>query len=119
MGRFELSTRTTDTGGQRAVAEAVRELGLMPGMEQEFPPYFVDVYIGEAHVGIEYDGPGWHSLGKRDRERDSFLMENYFLPILRVETDKTAELVPLIKEFVDRWAPNAKRRKEKCYLGSS
>jgi very-short-patch-repair endonuclease len=49
--------------------------------EQPFPPYTVDVYLPEWHLGLEIDGP-FHQKS-RDESRDKFIEVYFGLPILR------------------------------------
>lgn len=51
--------------------------------EVDFPPYRVDIYIPDAHIAIEVDGPQ-HSK-KQDKKRDEELLTVYYLPTFRVK----------------------------------
>jgi very-short-patch-repair endonuclease len=76
----------------RVMSDAHRELirllqnwgvGLME--EVEFPPYTVDIYVPDAHVAIEADGP--HHSRRHDDKRDQQLYERYSLVVLRVQNE--------------------------------
>ena len=73
------------------ISDAHRELirllensGLCIIEEQEFPPYTVDIYLPDVHLGVEVDGP--HHELKRDARRDEQLLNDYLLPVLHVST---------------------------------
>jgi very-short-patch-repair endonuclease len=95
------------TKGQLKLGKLITGLGFPVDYEEPFPPYWVDVYVREIHCGFEYDGMG-HSWKKRDRDRDSFLLDKYGLPIMRVNDDMNEEE---IVRFIDKWAVTAKDRK--------
>ena len=73
--------RKQDTKEQLTVASWVKEAGLGIILEEDFPPYIVDIYIPDLHLGIELDGP-FH-MKKKDRNRDEYLRVEYNLPIWR------------------------------------
>ncbi len=50
--------------------------------EVEFPPYRVDIYLPDYHVGVEVDGPRHSPL--QTKKRDEYLMKLYRLPIHHV-----------------------------------
>jgi very-short-patch-repair endonuclease len=49
----------------------------------EFPPYRLDLYLPDYHAAIEVDGPS-HSR-KKDGVRDTWMLERYFVPTLRIK----------------------------------
>ena len=73
--------RKKDTPQQFLVAAWVREAGFGTSLEEDFPPYVVDVYVPDLHLGIELDGP--HHFRKRDAIRDAKLLSEYSLEIWR------------------------------------
>ena len=73
--------RKKDTSQQFLVAAWIREAGFGTTLEEDFPPYVVDVYIPDLHLGIELDGP--HHFRKRDAIRDENLLSEYSLEIWR------------------------------------
>ena len=73
--------RKKDTPQQLLLASWVKEAGFGSSLEEEFPPFVVDIYISELHLGLELDGP-FH-LKKSDKKRDSYLQSEYNLPIWR------------------------------------
>ena len=50
-------------------------------MEEEFSPYFADIYIKDLNLTIELDGPA--HLKKRDDKRDAVLKDKYNLDVWR------------------------------------
>lgn len=67
--------------------KAVKQLedkGIGTELEAFFPPFSVDIYISEWHVGVEVDGPYHKIRKKRDKERDKILFEEYGLITYRV-----------------------------------
>jgi len=73
--------RKKDTPQQFLVASWLKEAGFGTTLEEDFPPYVVDVYIPDLHLGIELDGP--HHFRKRDAIRDENLLSEYSLEIWR------------------------------------
>ena len=89
--------RKKDTPQQFLVAAWIREAGFGTTLEEDFPPYVVDVYIPDLHLGIELDGP--HHFRKRDAIRDENLLSEYSLEIWRFNN---AEIVRNYKSmFID------------------
>ena len=70
-----------DTKQQFTVAAWIKESGFGSSLEEDFPPYVVDIYISDLHLGIELDGP--HHFKKRDQKRDEELFRDYGLVIWR------------------------------------
>ena len=73
--------RKKDTPQQFLVASWIKEAGFGTTLEEDFPPYVVDVYIPDLHLGIELDGP--HHFRKQDAIRDENLLSEYNLEIWR------------------------------------
>ena len=73
--------RKKDTKQQFTVAAWIKESGFGSSFEEDFPPYVVDIYISDLHLGIELDGP--HHFKKRDQKRDEELFRDYGLVIWR------------------------------------
>jgi very-short-patch-repair endonuclease len=73
--------RKKDTRQQFMIATWVKEAGFGSSLEEDFPPYVVDVYISDLHLGIELDGP--HHFKKRDQKRDEELFRDHELIIWR------------------------------------
>jgi|TARA_R110000744_G_scaffold247327_6_gene363824 very-short-patch-repair endonuclease len=89
--------RKKDTKQQFTVAAWVKEAGFGSSLEEDFPPYVVDIYISDLHLGIELDGP--HHFKKRDQRRDEVLFRDYGLVIWRHNND---EIVGKFKSsFID------------------
>jgi len=73
--------RKKDTKQQFTVASWIKEAGFGITLEEDFPPYVVDIYVPDLQLGVELDGP--YHFKKKDRERDAYLLETYQLPIWR------------------------------------
>jgi len=54
----------------------------------DFPPYLLDLYLGEWHICIEIDGPQHRPT--RDAIRDAALRTNYGIETLRIPSDTIA-----------------------------
>jgi len=106
--------RTSYTKGQLKLQKVLQDLGFAVDLEEPFHIYRIDCYVKEFHLGFEFDGRFSHSWKKRDEKRDSFLMENFKLPVLRI-TDKKGYTVKDITDFIDIWASSAKERKDNIY----
>lgn len=92
----------------------VERIGYIVDMSAQFGKYVVDLYIAEIHVAVEYDGPS-HTFKKRDKARDAYLMENFFLPTQRInEKDYRQHLVHhKLTTFFELWSISAEERKKK------
>jgi len=64
------------------LSQILSDMGFTVYIESHFDPYYIDCYLRELHLGFEADGDIWHSKIK-DRKRDTYLLEEYDLPILR------------------------------------
>ena len=76
--------RKKDTPHQYMMASWIKEAGFGSMLEEDFPPYVVDIYIPDLQLGIELDGPIGH-FKKRDRERDEYLFSEYDIVIWRYQ----------------------------------
>ena len=103
--------RTEYTGGQLNLAEIIIDMGFSTDLEREFPPYCVDIFIEELWAAVEFDGA--HSMKKRDRKRDEYLVVKYNLPVLRMtKTSPKEEVKKKLLEFFKECADSAKARKQ-------
>lgn len=108
--RGDDNRRTEFTNGQLRLAELVGKVGFPNEMEVNFPPYTVDIYVYEAHVALEFDGPTHYK--KKDRKRDTFLLANYQLPVFRIKKVSPAEQVmDQIINFVGEFIESAEKRR--------
>jgi very-short-patch-repair endonuclease len=77
-------------------------------IESPFPPYFVDCYIKELHLGFEADGKPFHNP-RKDRERDNELLHAYDLRVLHLTEDELKtkagkdEARKKIEEFIEKY----------------
>jgi very-short-patch-repair endonuclease len=67
----------------RRIESILEEMNINFDSEKPFPPYSVDIYLPEWHLGIEADGP-YHSKNK-DKGRDTWLNERFGLILLRID----------------------------------
>lgn len=95
-------TKKSGTNSQLVVASWLHEMGLGFTMEEEFSPYFADIYIKDLNLTIELDGPS--HLNKRDAKRDAVLKDKYNLDVWRFsnETIKGAFKEQFIAEILER-----------------
>ena len=95
---------------QKAIKK-LEKLGYQVMEEVRFPPYVVDIYIPDLHIGVEVDGP--HHVEKRDIKRDNVLYEEYNLPIIRLnqkESTNSALIKRTMKEAVKLFQESASIR---------
>ena len=71
-----------DTKEQLLVSKWLTEIGLEHSLEEEFSPYWADIYIHDIRLAIELDG-AFH-LKKQDAKRDAYLLEEYKVSTWRV-----------------------------------
>lgn len=106
---------TSRSGPHRRVETILDEMGLSFLSEESFPPYTVDVLLPEFWVALEIDGP-FHSRNK-DKIRDRFILEYFYLPIMRINANvwlKKDFIKKHITEFIEDWADSSDERKELC-----
>ena len=84
------------TKAQLLLSKWIRESGFSNSLEKEFPPYFVDIFIGELNLGIEVDSR-FHISKKKDIQRDLFIREKYNVPILHIDNKS---IIPINKEKI-------------------
>ena len=92
---------------QKAIKKMER-LGYQVMEEVRFPPYVIDIYVPKLHVAIEVDGP-FHKENK-DNKRDTFLWEEYNLPVLRLslkEAANSSHIRQMMKEAVSKYEESA------------
>ena len=104
---------TARTGPHRHVEKILDVLGIGYMSEESFPPYVVDIYLPEWHLGIEIDGP-FHYKNK-DEVRDKFLAQYFGLPILRFNVKAGWVTRTRVQEevvrFIEEYEPTTKERK--------
>lgn len=104
------------TKGHLEVHEIVVYCGFDVDDEVEFPPYTVDIYVPELHVAVEYDGPMHDGYGqkKKDRIRDQYLIEEYGLPVLRINHKDlgSVDTVAHIYSWLEENGTEVDRRKQ-------
>ena len=109
MGILDEEGITELTEAHQKVSRRLERLGYSIMEEVPFPPYTIDIYIPDYHLGVEVDGP--HHQEKKDRKRDNFLMETYELPIIRFNLkEKPSHLKKLMVEAVETWEDSALAR---------
>lgn len=107
----------------RRVEKALHKMGVAFMSEnEEFPPYRLDIYLPDYHAAIEVDGPS-HSY-KKDKARDTWMLERYFVPTLRIKTkgpwQSHAKLESEILAFLEEHTEDVEERKYKwrtMYVG--
>jgi len=107
----EQLTELTDI--HRKVVRRLERINIPCMVEVDFPPYKIDIYIPDAHIGVEVDGP--HHSEKKDKKRDKYLMDTYNLPIIRLtmgQAKKAHSVKEIVQEKHDRWIWSAKDRFE-------
>ena len=79
----------------------------------EFPPYTLDLYLPDYHAAIEVDGPSHNR--KRDKARDTWMLERYFVPTMRIRArgpwQSQEKLEKTITEFLIEHADDVEERK--------
>ena len=101
------------SGFARKIEKILSDLGLAFMPEEPFPPYSVDIYLSEWHIGIEADGP-LHNA-RKDEKRDAYLLEEYGLSILRIpqKNFRTEDAKEAILGFIDEQYEDSETRKRK------
>ena len=98
---------------QMKMSARVSNMGFIVEDDASFPPYFIDIFLIEFHLGIECDGHWSHKLRKsKDPQRDRFLMETYSLPIIRFPKMKDCTLEHVM-DFINKWDDSVEERKQK------
>lgn len=107
MKLYQQQHPTSLTRIHKRLIQVVKEMGLKFTIEQEMPPYWIDVYLTEFHIGLEADGP-YHRHSK-DSKRDEYLLEQYNLPILRIKENmlKSAKRYSEVKQLISTFIDNA------------
>jgi len=113
MGIMDEGPLTELTDIHRKVIRRLERLDIPCMAEIDFPPYRVDIYIPDAHMVVEVDGP--HHVLAKDEKRDVYLYETYNLPVVRISIGqaKKAHLVKqIVQEAHARWIKSAETRYE-------
>ena len=85
--------------------------------EKSVPPYSLDCYVAELHLGFEADGGIYHSGPRKrakDRERDWDILNQYGIHVLRL-TDRelvSSMATTIIQQFIDENAESAETRRQ-------
>ncbi len=111
------SQPTTGTLPHRQLHDLLGELGFDVEDELSVPPYSLDCYVRELHLGFEADGALYHS-GQRTRQRDAGrdrdILVQYGIEVLRLGESLLAsgqDVLPIIEEFIEEHAESAETRR--------
>ena len=84
------------TSQENIIAECLSQFGMRYAQQYEISPYTVDFYISDIGTIIEADGKYGH-LQKRDRKRDSYLLNQrvveYIMHIKEYTKEKIKEQI--------------------------
>ncbi len=82
----------TETRGQLKLQKILNDLGFETVLEYSLGPYFIDCWLSECALAVEYDGPVHGMSKKRDSIRDSDLVDNYGVKaVIRIREDDLAD----------------------------
>lgn len=100
----------------RQLHDLLGELGFDVEDELSVPPYSLDCYVRELHLGFEADGALYHSgprKKQRDAQRDRDILNQYGIPILRLRDNELASstVSSLIDGFIGVYAESAEERR--------
>lgn len=90
----------TRTKGQLKLAKILNQLGFETTLEYRLGPYYVDVWVGELGVALEFEGPIHGLRKKRDAERDKELLETYGVSKVIHLTEKDIASTTRAKEII-------------------
>ena len=71
------------TKGQLKLEKLLNTLGFQTVLEYEAGQYFIDIYIPEISLGVEFDGMG--HFKRRDVKRDKEILDNLGIKIIRIK----------------------------------
>ena len=91
---------TVLTDAHKTVLKFLETRGLGVMEEIPLPPYTVDIYLPDFHVGIEVDGEDFHNK-KQDEKRDKILLADYKLPIYRIKASAVNNPSIWVRELSD------------------
>jgi very-short-patch-repair endonuclease len=108
-----VSIETSRTRPHRRIERLLDAEGIAYITEcEDFPPYCLDLYLGEWHLCVEVDGPTHAKYSLKDRARDALLIERYSIPTLRLSTELSApDSRARLIEFIEQWAESSDERK--------
>ena len=101
------------TANHKKLIKVLNQLGLMIDTEVRVGNYSLDCYCYDLHLGFEADTRRTHMRG-RDKKRDAWIMDNFNIPILRVDIMEYKDKETLntkIIDFISKWAHSADERK--------
>jgi len=99
----------------RELTRLLQNWGLELMDEVPFPPFQVDIYVPQAHVAIEADGPQHNR--RADERRDEKLFELYDLPVIHVTDEAIAEQASLryaLLAHIGIYMQTAEQRLTRC-----
>lgn len=112
-------TPTTQTKIHKRLHDTIWLMGFDVEDETAVGKYSLDCYVRELHCGFEADGHNYHR-GKRQRSRDaardSWILANAGIPILRVPDTMLSSahnpaLIEDINQFINKYADSAELRR--------
>lgn len=95
------------TALHRTLHQTLWRMGFEVTDEWEVGRYSIDCYVPELGLGFEADGKLWHrtkAQQRRDRERDTWILDNAGIHILRVSEAILGDRVAceqLIETFIE------------------
>lgn len=84
------SNRPRPSSGARLLGNILRNAGFKTQLEHPVLKYYVDIYLPEHHVGIEYDGHRHTLKWEKDLARQADI-EQAGLPLLRFNIKDVGE----------------------------
>ena len=108
---------TTGTLPHRQLHDLLVDMGFDVEDELSVPPFSLDCYLREIHLGFEADGELYHSgqsKRRRDAERDRVIFDHFGIKVLRVrerELAVPAEAEDIIQGFINEHAETTETRR--------
>lgn len=103
--KFQRENLRRWTVAERAFSRLLKELGIKLIREQSFNcgngrTYFVDFYVHTGRIGFEIDGGIHEHHESYDLERDTAIMTDYRMPIVRFTNEQVLHHQEWVKDFV-------------------
>mgnify|MGYP003396222828 CR=1 FL=1 len=93
--------RLTNTRGQLKTMAFIEKLGFFVTLEERRGPYWIDCFVQELGIAVEYDGPSHGLSKKRDAKRDLELVNTYgILRVVRVTDTDFKDHIALEKKIL-------------------
>lgn len=94
------TNRKRFTEEQIKIEKIINDLGLETILEYPVDRFFIDCFVKDCNVGVEWDGPMHKLSKKKDKDRDSIILNAGIRSIIRISSFSPESIENFKKELL-------------------